>query len=100
VKEDAQEQIYLHLRMNDGSDLTVFPELVAMLQVYAGFRARVPATLESLKHRAISWCRDSGLSWPDACAGFHGSVALGFVPSGAELAARAVVNTSIFTPSN
>lgn len=53
--------VYVHVRLEDGSVLTVFPELLASLSNRALFRGRGSALLALLRLKALEWRKEQGL---------------------------------------
>jgi len=82
--EEGGEEVFLHLELQDGSWLTIFPSLVAELCCFAGFRPRDPVLLMSLRFRALQWVNKVQMRWLDASLGIHGSLVLGAMVSGPE----------------
>jgi len=53
---------YVHLRRIDGSEFTVFPELLAALTNRALFRESGSALLSYLRLKALEWRREQGIA--------------------------------------
>jgi hypothetical protein len=75
--EGGAPVVFLHVKTIDGTEHTIFPELVCKLASFALFRPRNVALGLVLRNLALDWVRSRDLSWVAAAPGLPSSIVIG-----------------------